>query len=179
MTDARPVSDLIAEARPAERSVELCLRADLVAEVEDLRRQLATAKAATRQSLADAPAAGIEERIAAVKTQMAESTITVVLRAVPRRRWLRLINEHPPRDGDHADKNIGVNTATFFDAAIRACWVSPTISTDDLATLLGDESRDGALSAAQFDQLAEAAWTVNARATNVPFGWRASPSTQG
>jgi hypothetical protein len=170
MTD-RPVADIVAEARPAERTVELCLRGDLVATLEDLRRRQEAAKAASRTSLDDDPGAGLAEQVADVQARMAEAVVVVALRAVPRRRWLALLADHPPRDGADTDTRLGFDPTTFYDALVAESWAEPQITDDDRARLLDS------LSAGQFDLLAEAAWSVNARAVSVPFGWRASPST--
>lgn len=166
------ISDLIAAARPAERSVELCLRSDLVATLEDLQRRAEAAAAAPRDSLGDNPAAGLPEQIAAVKAQMAEATVTVTVRAVPRNQWLSLIADHPPRDGNATDTKQGFNTDAFFESLVRASWATPEVTGSEFDALMDT------LSAGQFDELATAAWSVNTRAVSVPFGWRASPATQ-
>jgi hypothetical protein len=159
--------DLIADAKPPTRTVELCLRGDLIAALEAATRDAAQAKALG--TLLEEKAA--QDTIAAIRRQMAAAIIVVRLEAIPRRRWLALIGEHPPREDDPTDERSGFNTATFYEAIVRASWASPDIEPADLDTLL-DTLNDG-----QFNELSEAAFTVNTRGAVVPFGWRGSSPT--
>lgn len=159
--------DLIADAKPPARTVEVCLRGDLAAELERATRALALAAAN------EADTTGPEAQIAAIRRQMADATVEVTLTAMPRREWLAMIAEHPPRDGHQVDTRVGFNTETFYDAAIRASWAAPEVSADDLTALLG------ALNDRQFNDLADAAWSVNAGGVSVPFGWRDWSPTPG
>lgn len=152
--------DLIADAKPPARTVEVCLRGDLTADLERATRALALAtanEADTTEAMA---------QIAALRKQMAAATVEVTLTAMPRGDWLSLIAGHPPRDGNDTDQRVGFNTETFYDAAIRRSWAAPEATDDDLTGLLG------ALNDRQFNDLADAAWSVNAGGVSVPFGWR-------
>lgn len=165
------VKALIASARLPERSVEICLHPDLMAELQDLERQLEEADARHRSSgsLAGGDRVEIAQKMEAVRERMKAHTVKFRLRAVPRRRWTALVAEHPPRPGVERDTVMGLNEETFFEAMVRECTVEPDLDDKDWATLL-----DEALSDAQWGVLTNAAWAVNARDVDVPFSRAAS-----
>lgn len=167
---------LLAAAKLPERLVDLCLRADMQAEYEDLERQLG--EASTSKVLDPRLNSGGEERriaqqIEAMQHEMREFTLTLRLRAVNRRRWDELNKEHPPRtEGPEAeeDKVLGYNSDTFFDAAIRECTVEPTDLDDaDWAALLNEKT-----TAHQYRRLVDAVLALNVRKVDVPNSRAAS-----
>jgi hypothetical protein len=169
------IAKLLADARLPERTVDLCLRGDLQADFEDLTKQLAKAKEASRTSLADGgEAAEITERIEALREQMRGATVTVRLRAMPRRDWAKMEAEHPPREGDRNDKARGVNNSTFNEAAVRACLVEPELGPGQFEALF-DVVTDF-----QWWEVVNAVWQANRGAVDVPFlpvGLRTSRSS--
>lgn len=84
-----------------------------------------------------------------------ERGVTVTLRAVGRKKWRELVEAHPPRDGDEDDKKAGVNLDNFAEALVPACIAGPTFSEGELTDFLD------ALTPAQFDLLALAAWNLH------------------
>lgn len=164
------VKALLASARLAERSVDLCLRGDLVAQAQELQRQLIDAEALEKVhgSIDGGPTVPLAQAIEVLREEMKDHTLTVRLRAVPRRQWTALLAQHPPREGNDRDARLGLNEETFFDAAIRACVYEPELDEQDWAGL------DAALNDGQWQTLANAAWAVNARDVDVPFSARAS-----
>lgn len=165
------VKALIAEARLPERSVDVCLRPDLTARLQELERDLATAEEERLKSGSLASGSEsriIAEEIEAVRDQMVEHTLKLRVRALPRRAFTALIAEHPPRPDNELDKAQGLNTDTFFDALVRSSVAEPALDDADWAAL------DGVLSDGQWQELASAAWGVNRRDVDVPFSRRAS-----
>jgi len=179
----RTAKDIIKGGRLAERSVPVCMRADLVAWHEELDRRLQKAVSEPRDSLAAGSAvSGLSEQILALEAEMADSTIDFHLRAMSRPKWRAFCAEHPPRktaDGsvDERDLYISVNRDTFFDALIRRSVVAPELDDDDWAELLGDDEHDGKLSDVEYDRVADAAWGLNRRGVDVPFSAAASRLT--
>lgn len=165
---------LLGEARLPEKTVELCLRGDLVAEVEDLERRLAAAQAADRPGMltSGAEARRLAEQIEQLRTQMRDASVTFRLRAMHRREWRALLDAHPPRRDEHGQllqqDTIGLNSATFFDALIRASVVEPQL-TDQQWELLFDR-----LTSRQYDDLHSTAWRLNRNEVDVPFSHAAS-----
>lgn len=169
------VNDLIDSAQPAERTILLCVRGDLVAEFENLDRERAEAEAQTStDSLAGGggKAREIAERMEKLRELMRESSILARLRAMPRKTFNNLVAQHPPRRDDdgqvNPDDSIGVNVTTFFDPLIRACWVDPVIEPARFTRLL-----DEILSDRQYDELGTVAWAVNRGEVDIPFSYAA------
>lgn len=155
------LSALIASAKPAARTVEICLRGDLVAEIEEATRQLALA----REHKDDKKVDRLASHIAALKMEMADAVVTVRMEAMPRADWLKLLAGHPPERRE-PDETLGFNPETMYPAMIRAAWAAPELDQQDMERLI-DSLNDG-----QFSELAEAAFAVNTRGAVVPFGWR-------
>lgn len=164
------ISDIAAAIRHAhrpERTVEVCLAADLVADWEVLERQRVAALRATADSLDGGPAQDIARQMDELRERMAASTFTVRLRAMPPKAHTRLQAAHPPRRDDDGqvlptDMN-GYNPDTYLPALIRASWVEPVLDADTLDHLL-----DEALSQRQFDDVALAAYLANRGSVNLP-----------
>ncbi len=123
-----PVVDwasLAAQAQPTRRRVRLCLRGDLLADLESAR------------------GSGDGERIAALESDVADATVEFVLRGLTQDKYRALIAAHPDPEGS------AWNDATFPEALVRACILSPTVGpSDPLFTVL---------TAGQVDQLFTAA----------------------
>jgi hypothetical protein len=163
---AQSFKALRAAAKPAERSVRICFRPDLRARLQELERDLAAAERErlSAESLdAGARTAELAEQIEAVRTEMQAASRTFVLRRLPRPRFRELLTEHPP--GEDAAEGTEVDPETFYPALVRECTVEPELDDDDWAWLLGPDQ----LSDAEYEELAGAAWLVNARDAGVPF----------
>lgn len=168
------VDALLAQARRPEKTVSLCLRGDLQAEFERLDVEHAKAVSSATDSLAGNGALAIAQEMEALRDQMAESTLTVTLRALPRAEYSALVLAHPERrdeagDPFPVDRDNGFNVETFYPALIRACVVDPELTETQWSTLL-----DETLSDRQFDELAYAAVGVNRGPVSVPFSPAAS-----
>lgn len=166
------VKDLIAGAKLPERSVAVCLQADLTAQMQDLERQLADAERernAGAGSLASgSPSRRISQEIEALHEEMLAHTLEFRVRALPRHQFTALRKSHPPREGNTYDQAAETNLETMTEALVRACVVEPELDAEDWANL------DERISDAQWQQLANAAWAVCARDTAVPFSRSAS-----
>lgn len=88
----------------------------------------------------------------ALVAEAEERALHVKLRALGRREWKRLLDEHPPRKDNEDDAALGVNEDTFKEALVPASIVEPAdLTEDDL----------DALSAIDFDRLYLAAFGLN------------------
>lgn len=165
------INELIANAQRPEDTDEVCLRSDLVAEWERLNGQLQQQRAEANEKLAggkddDTLAARMRE----LEEHMREATVQVRLRALDRKAWMNLVQAHPAREGNTADRRLGVNGETFLDAVISACLVEPELDEDKLQAFLD------VLTSKQFDNLADKAWGLNRRDVSVPFSLTDSPT---
>lgn len=166
----KDAKSVIGAGRLPERSIDLCLRGDLVSQLQELERELAVAaeEEKVNGSLDSAATRPIAEKMQALRVEMQEHTLTLKLHALPRRKWTALMAAHPPREDDKVDAVTGLNRDTFYDAMVRACVVEPVLDEDDWSGL------DEKLSDGQWQALTNAAWAVNARDFDVPFLRRAS-----
>lgn len=168
----KSVKEKIAGAKLPETTVSICLRADLVAQFEQIDRQYAAAKAAGQDMLnvGAAERRALAAQLEALATQMREDTIEFRLRGMGRHAWDRLIAAHPKRPGVDADEQLGLNAATFWPALLRASVVDPDLDEQDWADLIeGDKLTDH-----QWSELCDAAWGLNRRDVSVPFSRAAS-----
>lgn len=156
------IKELIATAKRPARTVELCLRGDLVADIETATRDLAIAQEFKDEAELDR----LAQLIMAMKEEMADSVVTVRLESMARDKWLEMLAQHPERTGNDMDEGLGFNPESMYPAMIRESWAEPELEADNLEALLAG------LNDGQFSELAEAAFSVNTRGAVVPFGWR-------
>ena len=75
----------------------------------------------------DAALEDVRAKIEAQKAIIASGAVRIHLGALPRGggrgAFRRLLTEHPPRDDDELDKQLGYNADTFGDALIQKCIV--------------------------------------------------------
>lgn len=162
--------EVIKAAKPIETTVSLPLAGELVAEHEELERQLAEAQRGTPNSLeGNKPAREIAKRIVELEKQLAEKVVTFRVRGMGKKAWRALVTEHAPRSGNEGDARAGYNVDTFAAVALRKCVVSPVMDDETWDHLV-----DVVLSDGQYDQLAEAMWDVNRAKVSVPFSRAAS-----
>lgn len=160
----KTVKQLLAEAQRAVRTVPICTRADLVDEFELLESRITKAKEAAGDSLAGADTAAMEARLAVLKEEMADASITFKIRALPDREFTKLVAEHPGRKGNKADELLGMNIDEVVEQLIKRGTVEPEMDGGDWEQLLGE-----VLNRATYEQLTNAAWSVNKQDVSVPF----------
>lgn len=159
----------LAKASLPERSVDLCLNGALRADYDQLQTELVQMTADGSGRLGGNPQArAVAEQMQALRDEMADSEVTVTLRALPNARWMQLVTDHAPRKDNTGDATVGYNQATFYPALIRESFVDPVLDDDEFTQLLD------ALNSHQFDELANAAWALNRGDVRVPFSALAS-----
>lgn len=189
----------MAAARPAERTVELCLRGDLVAQLEDLERQAELAQAGSgNASKEDTGTADLVAQIETLQAEMRESTEVFRLKALSPRKYRLLRDQHPPRrdetgELDTVDAVRGFNRDTLPPELVRACTTRPELTERQWHELLGDtetraaeleaegrasEVADGVLSYSQYMNLVNTAWNLNEGDVSVPFSRAALLTSQ-
>jgi len=172
LADADPAT-LIRDGRLPERTVQVCLAADLVGEWEALDRQRAEVERG--DSMVD-PAAAIKVAMDNLSHEMDAATVTFRLRALSRRQWRELYAAHPPRknpDGSTLQRDVvlGVHYENFFDALLKASIVDPKLDDETLELLLGEKLTDR-----QWEGLTDVAWNLNRAPVSVPFLPGGSPN---
>jgi hypothetical protein len=145
--------EILAQATVRERTVRLCLRGDLVDQVEQAAARLAAAQAQAPMgaSLAGDGTAQAARELEALSAAMEPYTVAFVLRGLPRPAYKALVAAHPPRqdpDGKilDADREENLNTDTFWRALIRACLAAPEMTPEQFGELVDVALTDGQIS---------------------------------
>lgn len=183
--------DKLKRARLPQRSKQVCLRGDLVADFEAAERALKEAQESKSDSLEDS-IGPIVDRIDRLRQEMLEETEEFRLRAMPGSTFHAFKAAFPPRRDDDGtlnatDAQLGFNTETFFDALLKVSVISPDMGVDVdayLTALVAGENPvlpDGdwpdlleVLTDRQYNDLTDVAWFLNRHEVSVPFSSAAS-----
>lgn len=170
MQDIEKIRALVKTQHRPEKVVPLVLRADIQSQIEDLEKKLIEIRAKDSEGTlaGNVDAAPVADEINALIEEAKDSTIDVLLRALPRKQWSDLVTKNPPKSDEFL-----YDTAGLMNDAIPACWVSPELDAETREALL-----DG-LTQGQWDRLSEATQMLNRGDVNVPFSALATRVRQG
>lgn len=136
LLDAREAHDAAASRLAAERGrrINQARQADLAAEQNDLE------KAVDREI--DAELDPLAKAVTVAEDAVRASSRTFTFRALGRRAYQDLLDQHPARDEDHEDvqaQGLGQKAAyhalTFAPAVVQASAVDPALSDADIADI--------------------------------------------
>lgn len=172
-------AELLARIRPvlAIKSVDICLRPDLITAWEDAGDALVEAQAEDSTGgegrMADRKGPSPKTRRAAKKVQDLETeikanAITFTFRALPKDKWRELCEQHPPRKGNNIDQYLGHDKNAVEDAAIRLCMIDPVFDDAAWGEFLA------VCNPGEWGELREAVREVNGSVTNLPKSQLAS-----
>lgn len=161
------IADILAKARPAHRTVRICLRGDLLARRDQLEAQIGEAAALERARVRDGgdpdrglgetdPLEQLREELRDVLTQMREAYQPFTFRALPRSEWDALRKKFEDAGGKLDMDSLAV-------PVIAASSVDPVMTADDVTALFEVLNND------QRNDLFNAAWAANTGAVDVPF----------
>lgn len=151
MTD--DLDQLLDDAQLPERTVDICLRSDLIEQYKQLASEMSS----------DSLAAGQSEEMVDLEARIRTATKTFVLRALPREEYRKLLSEHPARKDNPVDRASGLHMEAFIAALVRRCTVSPEMNESRWAKM------EKKLSTGQWEKLHAAAHLVNSTEANLPF----------
>jgi hypothetical protein len=160
--------DILRSAKLPETTVPVCVRGDLVAQVEALDKRLAGLTGQADRLVGNPEARELAEQIEDLRQEMSDSTVDLRLRALSHRDYAKLEAAHKPRKGEDADQRTGFNLETFPAALIQASIVEPELDEDTF------EGLANALTFQQWDTLFSEAYYLNRREVAVPFSATAS-----
>lgn len=181
------IADLLAEAaarpdggRPG-RVVDIPMRAYLLGDIDELRRQLAEVENSDTDSFeGPAGAAELKEQIEELTGKLRASFRPFRLRAMPQPDYRALVDQHPPRrvTGDDGierthprDQGSEFNIDTFYRPLIKASVVDPQLSDEQWQQMF-----DSVLTDHYFSRLGTTALFLNRLQVDVPFSPTASPT---
>jgi hypothetical protein len=158
--------------RPETR-VLFCLDGDLKAAHEAAEAEYSAARS---RSVADErlndPAKDLARKVVDLEDRMKASSVTFLIRGLPRGKWSEMVTEHAPRPENTTDKAYGFNVETLMIAALpqsiaavenaegEALPFDPAAEWDALA----DEMTNS-----QYEDFVLAVLRVNAGRNDVPF----------
>lgn len=160
MTDHQPDwATLLQQATPRTKTVRLCLRGDLLSELEDARAALLEAE---RASSGSASLSGesedvtlLRKRVDEARGHVEQAAVAFTVKGINRAVYAALEAKHPDPKGD------GWDMATFPEALIRECLVSPVVA--------ADQPLVEALTYGEFDKLFAACVAVCIEVNDVPL----------
>lgn len=150
------LSKALKNAKRPEKVVEICFDEELTDKYRELRAA----------QINDTSMAGGDvetPEMLALKEQIREVTEFFTLRSVSRAKLMKLIAEHPPREGDATDEAVGHNRETYHEALVRASVVSPEMTDEDWV------EADEVLTPGQWTRLMAAANELSMASGHVPF----------
>lgn len=147
-----------------ERTYQLCLRRDLMAEVDALTGELSSLRiAAVGDEDENRPPARLGEggdprekqitdRLAELADEMDDATGDLRLRAIADGEWRRWVNEHPPREDDARDENLSFGICNTDDLANdlglwALSWNGDDLAGDDWSAIFAPNAAGGDLKA--------------------------------
>lgn len=170
---------LLAQAALPEEVVPVCLDGRLARRYEELKTRLDDTSADSGDTrLAGHPGGTGRAELDELAGQVQAKTVPFLLRAMPRDRFIEFLAapEHKARtvpgtgETDPRDTRMGVNTAVFVPALVRASIAEPELTPERWDNL------SKVLSSAQLGRLFSAAWSINSEDREVPFSPGGSPS---
>lgn len=102
----------------ARRVVQFYPDSAVAAEIEAAFDAVVEAKKAAGDRLASRAVRDAEKALEDAKTRGAATVLDIELEALPRKRFVEVEENHPPRDGSKADENFTINWDTFLAEAL-------------------------------------------------------------
>lgn len=164
------IEDILAQATPRQRTVQVCVRGDLASEVERLADEMETAtKEWEPSSIADEhPGRKLAAELKAAREAAKAAEVPFVLQFIGDRAYSDLLAAHPSDN-----PNELFDDRTFPNALIVAACVDPKMTAEQAAQLFEKVNRG------EQKKLFDAAWEVHNAADVSPFSLAASALLAG
>lgn len=164
------IKDLLAKARPRERTVKVLLDGQLAGEIERLEAELREVSEDWQPSdlTEQHPGRKVSEQIAKLREKVKASEVPFLLRNIGDKAYSDLVAAHPS-----TDPNEAFDSVTFPRALIAASCVDPAMAPEDVAALFE------VITQGQIKDLFDAAWDVHNSSGLVPFSLAASALLAG
>ena len=163
---------------PAEQSVRVCVRGDLVAQLERLEADLVEARDADENENRHPKAPKIAKQIEELQAVARGHEVEFVFRSIGRKAWSDLVSQHPPTKKQKAElkgnQRLEWNPETFPIAAVAESCIKPAGVTEDAVQRIADEWTHG-----QWQLLWNACLAANIKVNDVPSSVAASAILHG
>lgn len=162
---ASSIEDILAKAKPREKTVMVCIAGDLAGEAERLQDELSRVSEDWEPSDLTAvhPGRTIAEQLKTVHAQVREAEEPFTFRYIGDRAYSDLMAAHPSDNDQEA-----FDSDAFPRALVAASCVQPKMTEDQVADLFE------VINEGQIKQLFDAAWEVHNASDIVPFSLAAS-----
>ena len=158
--------------RPETR-VKFCLDGNLKAEHEAAEAEF---NAVRSRSLGDSrlndPAKDLAKRVNDLEEEMKATSVTFLVRGLPRGKWSDLVAGHAAREGNAVDKNYGFNVESLMVEALPASIVAAENSAGEPLDFDPASEWDALaedMTNSQYEDFVLAVLRVNAGRNDVPF----------
>jgi len=156
------IEDLLAKVKPATASVRVCLRGDLLGDLDLVNDDLDQYEGWEPSSMSDPdPRTKLRASKAELEAEMRAASATFRFKSIGDKAWSDLLAAHPPREGKDDDESF--DPTSFPTALLAAAAVEPTMTVEQAATLL-----DG-FTLSQRNTVFGAAYSANVRGVDIPF----------
>lgn len=158
--------------RPETR-VKFCLDGDLKAAHEAAEATyLATRSRAVADDRLNDPAKDLAQKVLDLEAEMQASTVSFLVRGLPRGKWSDLIAEHAPRPDNATDKAYGFNVEALMIKALPVSIIAAENSSGEsleFDPLKEWEALADDMTNSQYEDFVLAVLRVNAGRNDVPF----------
>lgn len=163
------IEDILARAKPRERTVMVCIRGDLLGEADRLHDELASVSSDWEPAdLTDVhPGRELAVKLKELREQIKAAEVPFTLRYIGDKAYSDLMAAHPAKDGE----NHAFDSDAFPRALIAASCVDPVVTSEQV-TQLFEVINEG-----EIKKLFDAAWDVHNSSEMVPFSLLASALT--
>jgi len=156
------IEDLLAKVKPATASVKVCLRGDLMGDLDIVNDDLTELDGWESSSLSDVdPRADLLARKRELQEQMRDESQVFTFQGIGDKNWSDLLAAHAPREGKEDEENF--NPETFAPALLAASSVEPKMTEDQVKRLFDN------FTLTQRNTLFAAAYSANTRGVDIPF----------
>ncbi|GAA5033189.1 hypothetical protein [Streptomyces siamensis] len=157
--------DILARARPREKTVMVCLAGDLAGEAERLQDELSRVSEdwEPEDLTAVHPGRALAEQLKTVHAQVREAEEPFTFRYIGDRAYSDLMAAHPAENDNEA-----FNSESFPRALVAASCVQPAMTVEQVAQLFE------VINEGEIKKLFDAAWDVHNASDIVPFSLAAS-----
>jgi hypothetical protein len=166
------IEKVLASVRPKTTTVRVCLRGDLLAQYEELERDLAEAIWLDMSENRHAEAPVIAAKVTALQEQIKTAEVEFTFTAIGQQAWTDLIVQHPAREQD-TDVGLDFDASTFPMAAVAATCTNPVMTLAQAHTLYER------LNGGQWGELWQGCLRANVAGADVPFSLAASAILRG
>jgi hypothetical protein len=159
------IEEILARAKPREKTVMVCLAGDLAGEAERLQDELSRVSEdwEPEDLTAVHPGRTIAEQLKTVHAQVREAEEPFTMRYIGDRAYSDLMAAHPAESDQEA-----FNSVTFPRALVAASCIQPKMSEEQVIELFE------VINEGEIKKLFDAAWDVHNASDVIPFSLAAS-----